>query len=48
VARNSWTILAGKPKEKKPLGSSVYRQESNIKMDCRKIMCEGVNWIQPT
>jgi hypothetical protein len=38
--------LVGRPEGKRPLGRSRRRWEDNIKMDLRKIVIDGANWIQ--
>jgi hypothetical protein len=35
--RNSYTILAGKPEEKRPFSRLGLREEDNIKMDIKQI-----------
>jgi hypothetical protein len=35
----------GKPKEKRPLGSTRRRWVDNIKMDLREIGSSGMDWI---
>jgi hypothetical protein len=40
--RNVYTILVGKPVEKRLLG----RQKDNIRMDLKGIGWDGVNWIR--
>jgi hypothetical protein len=43
--RNTWSILVGKPEEKRPLGRPRRRWENNTKMYLRKTGCENVKWI---
>jgi hypothetical protein len=38
-------MLVGKLEGRRPLGSPRRRWEDNIKIDLRKIVGEGVNWI---
>jgi hypothetical protein len=40
--RNTYTIFFGKPKGKRPLGRPACRWESNIKMDLKEILLDGV------
>jgi hypothetical protein len=42
---NAYSILAGKPEGKRPLGSPRHRWDDNIKMDVWEIRWEGVYWI---
>jgi hypothetical protein len=41
--RNTYTILVGKPKRKRPLGRPGRRRKN--KMDLREIRLEGMDWI---
>jgi hypothetical protein len=43
--KNSYSILVGKPEEKRPLGRPRRRWEDNIIMDLREIGSEDVDWI---
>jgi hypothetical protein len=43
--RNAYTILAGNPEGKRLLGRPRRRWVDNIKMDLRKIGCDGGDWI---
>jgi hypothetical protein len=43
--RNAYTILAGKPEGKRPLGRPRDRWEGNIRMELRKVGWESVDWI---
>jgi hypothetical protein len=43
--RNAYNILVGKPEGKRPLGRPQHRWEDNIRMDLRKIVWEGVDWM---
>jgi hypothetical protein len=45
--RNTYTILVGKPEEKRPLGRPEPTWEDNIKMNVRETGCEDVDWICP-
>jgi hypothetical protein len=42
--RDSYRILVGNPKEKRPLGRSRRKWEDNIKMDLREIGWGGMDW----
>jgi hypothetical protein len=43
--RNAYRILVGKPEGKRPLGRPRRSWEDNIKMDIRKIVWSGIDWI---
>jgi len=44
--KNAHTVLVGNLKGKKvPLWRSMCRWERNIRMDCRDMRWEGVDWI---
>ena len=43
--RGEHTVLAGKPKGKRPLGRHRHRWEINIKMDLQEAGWEGMHWI---
>jgi hypothetical protein len=43
--RNAYNIVVGKPEGKRSLGRPRHRWEDNIKMVCRKIGSEGVDWF---
>jgi hypothetical protein len=43
--RNAYSILAGKPERKGPLGRLRRRRMDNIKMDLREIEWDGMDWI---
>jgi hypothetical protein len=43
--RNAYSILAGRPEEKRPHGRLRRRLEYNIRMDLREIGWEVVDWI---
>jgi hypothetical protein len=43
--RNAYTILVGKPEGNRPCGRSGHRCEDNIRMDCREVWWEVVDWI---
>jgi hypothetical protein len=43
--RNAYTILAGKPEGKRPLGRPRRRWVDNIKMDLRERGWDGMDWI---
>jgi len=41
-----YTILAGKPEGKRPLGRPRRRREDNMKMDIQELRCGGVDRIE--
>jgi hypothetical protein len=43
--RNSYRMLVGKPKGKRPLGNPRRKWVDNIKMDLREIVWGGMGWI---
>jgi hypothetical protein len=43
--RHYYNILVGKPEGKRALRRRRRRWEDNIRMDLRKIVREGVDWI---
>jgi hypothetical protein len=43
--RNSYNILTGKPKGKRPLGRPRRRWEDNMRMNLRRREWECVDWI---
>jgi hypothetical protein len=43
--RNAYTILVGKPEEKRQVGRPKSRWKDNIKMDLREIGWDGMNWF---
>jgi hypothetical protein len=43
--RNSYKILDGKPKGKRPLGRPRHSCEDNIRMDRRELGWEIVDWM---
>jgi hypothetical protein len=43
--KNAYNTLVGKSEGKRPLGRPRFRWENNIRMDLRKIGCEGVEWM---
>jgi hypothetical protein len=43
--KNAYRILVGKPEGKRPLGRQRRRRVDKIKMEHRKIGCDGVDWI---
>jgi hypothetical protein len=43
--RNAYTILVGKPEEKRPLGRPRLGWLDSIKMHLREIGWDGVDWI---
>jgi hypothetical protein len=43
--RNAYRILVGTPEGKRPLGRPRRRWVNNIKMDLRKIVSDGMDWI---
>jgi hypothetical protein len=44
--RNSYRILVGTPKEKRPLGRQRCRSVDNIQMDLREIGWDVMDWIK--
>ena len=45
LSKNTYRILVGKPKRKRPLGRPRRRWEDNIKMDLREVGCDPGEWI---
>jgi hypothetical protein len=43
--RNAYSILVGKPEEKRPLGRPRRRWVDNIKMDLREMGWNSMDWI---
>jgi hypothetical protein len=43
--RNAYKILVGKPEGKRPLGRPRRSWVDNIKMDLRRIVWGGIDWI---
>jgi hypothetical protein len=43
--RGAYSILVGRPEERRPLGRPGRRWEDNVKMDLREIGFAGVDWI---
>jgi hypothetical protein len=43
--RTAYTVLLGRPEEKRPLGRPRCRWVDNIKMDFREIEWGGMDWI---
>jgi len=41
-----YSVLVGKPEEKKPLGRPRCRWEDNIKMDLQEVGCGGMDCIK--
>jgi len=41
-----YTVLVGKPEEKRPLARSRRRREDNIKIDLQEVGCGGMDWIE--
>ena len=44
-SRGVYSVLAGKPKRKRPLGRPRPRETDNIKLDLQELGCGGVDWI---
>jgi len=44
--RGAYSVLVGKPEEKRPLGRPRRRWEDNIKMDLQKVGFGGRDWIE--
>ena len=42
---NSYRIMLGKPKGRRPLGRRSRRWEGNIKIDFKEVRWESVDWI---
>jgi hypothetical protein len=42
--RGEYTVLAGKPKGKRPFGRHRHSWEFNMKMDLQEVEWEGMNW----
>jgi hypothetical protein len=42
---NAYRILVGKPEAKRPLRRTRRRWVDNIKIDCREIEWDGMDWI---
>jgi hypothetical protein len=43
--KNAYGILMGKPEGKRPPGRPRRRWEDNIRMDLRKVIWVGMDWI---
>jgi hypothetical protein len=43
--RNAYKIVVGKVERKRPLGGLRHRWKVNIKMNCREMGWEFVDWI---
>jgi len=43
--RSAYTILVGKPEDKRPHGRTRHRFEDYIRMDVREVGWEVVDWI---
>jgi hypothetical protein len=43
--RNAYSVLVGKPEERRPLGRPRRRWVDNIKMYLREIGWDGVDWV---
>jgi transcription termination factor 2 len=44
--RGIYSVLVGRPEDKRPLGKLRRRWEDNIKIDLREIGIDGANWIR--
>jgi hypothetical protein len=44
--RGVYRVLVGRPEDKRPLRRPRRRLEDTIKLDLRKIVIDGANWIQ--
>jgi hypothetical protein len=44
--RDVYTVLMGKPEEKRPLGGPRCRWSYNIKADLQEVGCGGMDWIE--
>ena len=40
-----YSVLVGKPKERRPLWRPSIRWDDNIKMDLQEVGCDGMDWI---
>jgi hypothetical protein len=43
--RHVYRVLVWNPKWKRPLGRPKHKWEDDIKMDCKEIWINGMNWI---
>jgi hypothetical protein len=43
--RGEYTVLAGKPEGKRPLGRHRHRWEFNMNLDLQEVKWEGMDWI---
>jgi hypothetical protein len=43
--RSAYRALVGKPEGRRPLGRPRHRWEDNIKMDLRKVVWWGMDWM---
>jgi hypothetical protein len=44
--RGVYSVLVGKPEEKRLLGRPRRRWENNVKMDLQEVGCGGMDWIE--
>jgi hypothetical protein len=44
--RGVYSVLMGKPEEKRPMGRPKRRCEDNIKMDLEVVECGDMDWIE--
>jgi len=44
--RGVYSVLVGKPEEKRPHARPRRRREDNIKMDLQEVGCGGMDWIE--
>jgi hypothetical protein len=44
--RGAYSVLVGRPEDKRPLGRPRRRWEDSIKMDLREKGIDGANWIR--
>jgi hypothetical protein len=44
--RGIYSILVGKPEDKRPLGRPRHRWKASIKMDLKEVGCGVMDWIE--
>jgi len=44
--RSLYSVLVGKPEEKRSLGNPRHRRKDNIKMDLEEVGCGVTDWIE--
>ena len=45
VRRGVYTVLAGKPEGRRPLGKPRHRWVDNTRLDLQEVGCEYMDWI---